>query len=183
MQAAHAAGFTFITTNNYLNTDMTFIIDNAHTSYGDDDLWCGPLTYQHNRRFGSRYCLFVAYGSPTDGPDHPSPDDTPSRVTIPQTVSITESRFEESPQISLFFNREEFDDVLQRKRNDHQHPVPLHFDAADYLFNLTNGQPGAVIAVLDMIHKVYKMMVVFEAYSVLIRCLAGISIRPPTWGI
>ncbi|KAI7968161.1 hypothetical protein EIK77_010331 [Talaromyces pinophilus] len=175
---ARAAGFTSVSYDNFESQDITFILDNAQTSYKDDQLWLGPLKDQNNncRQFGPRFCLFMSYGSPTEGPDDPSPNSIRSGIKILQRVSITVSRLENSPQISLFFTREEFDDVLQRKRCDQKRPVPLDSNAADYLFHLTNGHPGAVEAVLAMIHKVYETMILFEAYLVLIRQLVGTSI-------
>lgn len=118
----------------------------------------------------------MSYGSPTEGPDDPSPNSIRSGIKVLQRVSITVSRLENSLQISLFFTSEEFDDVLQRKRCDQKRPVPLDSNAADYLFHLTSGHPGAVEAVLAMIHKVYETMILFEAYLVLIRQLVGTSI-------
>lgn len=176
VQAAHAEGLTSVTSFNCIDQDITFIIDNAQTSYRDHGLWYGPLKDQYRHQFGSRYCLFESYGSPTDWGDESSPSSARSAITTSQSVSITVSRFRDSPQISLFFNREEFDDVLRRKRSHQQHPLPLDSYAADYLFDLTNGHPGAVMGVLHMIYEVYKTMVVFETYSVLIRWHTEISV-------
>lgn len=156
VQAAHKAGFDFVTYDNICDVDITFIIDEAQTSYDDDDLWLGPIKFVNGpHRVGPRFCLFISYGSPSRGPDDcSSPGSTLSTVGVQQRVSITISHLEDSPQISLFFTREEFDDVLRRKSEDQQRPVTVTSTAADYLFYLTNGHPGAVEGMLGMLYKV-----------------------------
>ncbi|KZN86626.1 hypothetical protein EN45_051600 [Penicillium chrysogenum] len=59
------------------------------------------------------------------------------------------------PKIALFYNREEFDDVISRYYQDDRSLLKLDDGASEYLFNLTNGHPGAVDGVLNMLQKVY----------------------------
>ncbi|CAP86468.1 Pc20g11390 [Penicillium rubens Wisconsin 54-1255] len=57
------------------------------------------------------------------------------------------------PKIALFYNREEFDDVISRYYQDDRSLLKLDDGASEYLFNLTNGHPGAVDGVLNMLQK------------------------------
>lgn len=73
--------------------------------------------------------------------------------TLCTTESPTISRLEDSPQISLFFNRHDFDDVLRRKSHVTCRPVALKSTAADYVFHLRNGHPGVVEAILGVMER------------------------------
>lgn len=108
---AHEAGFNSVTLDNFGSQDITFILDNAQTSYKDDEVWLGIFKQQINtcHQFEPRFCLFTSYGSPTEGQDDPSPPSVLSHVSALRRVSITVSKLEGSLQIRLFFTREEFD--------------------------------------------------------------------------
>jgi hypothetical protein len=62
------------------------------------------------------------------------------------------SRTPQNPNLGLFFNRTEFDDVVQRVCKSYgQHgqafcPSP---ELVDYVWEITNGHPAGVQAVLD----------------------------------
>jgi hypothetical protein len=75
VKAAQEADFDSVTINNILYVDIAYIIDEAQTSYEDDELWLGPTKLLNNtaHRTGPRFCLFIAYSSPSAGPDvlHP----------------------------------------------------------------------------------------------------------------
>lgn len=154
IRRAQDAGYTFVTADTLRNADIVYIIDEGQMSYHDSGLWLGFIKSQNNRRFGPRVCVFTSYGSPTGGPNDYSAGSPLAYLGVQQRVSITVSKIKDSPPISLFYNRNEFDDVLQRICTDSRRPLPLHPDAADYIFSLTNGHPGAVDSVLGMIQKV-----------------------------
>ncbi|KKA16201.1 hypothetical protein T310_10216 [Rasamsonia emersonii CBS 393.64] len=156
IRRAQDAGYTFVTADTLRNADIVYIIDEGQMSYHDSGLWLGFIKSQNNRRFGPRVCVFTSYGSPTGGPNDYSAGSPLAYLGVQQRVSITVSKIKDSPPISLFYNRNEFDDVLQRICTDSRRPLPLHPDAADYIFSLTNGHPGAVDSVLGMIQKVYR---------------------------
>lgn len=161
VKKAQEAGFNYVTTNNILYLNIAYIIDEAQTSYEDDELWLCPIKLVNRTAHttGPCFCLFIAYGSPSVGPDAFPPFGSPySIVADEQRVSITISSLPDSPRISLFFNRDEFDDVLRRKRHVRGRPVALDSTAADYVFHLTNGHPGAVESILDML----QMVCLFE---------------------
>ncbi|PKY00574.1 hypothetical protein P168DRAFT_293437 [Aspergillus campestris IBT 28561] len=153
---ARDAGLTSVTPDTIRDTDVTFLIDEAQMSYEDYGLWLDFIKTQNGRRYGPRICLFTSYGSPSEGPDNYPTGSPLTYLGVQQRISITPSKIRGSPQISLFYTRSEFDDVVQRICTDGRRPVPLHRDAADYIFSLTNGHPGAVYSVLDMIYQVHR---------------------------
>lgn len=160
---ARDAGYIEVTRDNLRHHDIVYIIDEAQSSYHDVGLWVGFIKSLSGSHYGPRVCLFSSYGSPEQGPDD---DDygatTPVRFGPHQRVSITQSRLDFSPPVSLFYSRSEFDDVSKRKCGDPRRPLPLSPDATEYIFHLTNGHPGAVEGVLEMVEKVCCL------YSVLI---------------
>ncbi|KAE8149221.1 hypothetical protein BDV25DRAFT_156705 [Aspergillus avenaceus] len=155
VRKAGDAGYPFITADTLQTDDIVFIIDESQASFGDVDLWLGFVKTQSGRGFGPRVCLFTAYGSPREGPNY-GIGTTPVYFGIQQRVSISVSNIEHSPRIGLFYTRNEFDDVIQRKCSAPWRVLPLHHDAKDYIFGLTNGHPGAVDGVLGMIQKAYR---------------------------
>jgi hypothetical protein len=152
---AQRAGYTSVDRNNLKNADIVFIIDEGQMSYSDTDLWLGFVKYQHGRLSGPKFCVLSSYGSPSAGPSDHSVCGSPFAYLGPQQrMSIIVSKIKDSPQICLFYNRKEFNDVVQRFCGVSTRPLPLRSDAADYIFDLTNGHPGAVDGVLKMIQKV-----------------------------
>ncbi|KAN0075628.1 hypothetical protein V8E54_006898 [Elaphomyces granulatus] len=75
---------------------------------------------------------------------------------VQQRVSITVSAIQDSPSISLFYSRTEFEDVVRRLCARGKERLPLHKGAIDYIYTLTSGHPGAVKAVVGMLEKVYR---------------------------
>lgn len=152
---AQSAGYSFITSTNLYDADIVWIIDEAQMSYDDDALWLGFIKFQHGRSsWGPRICVFSSYGSPTGGPQDFSVGSPLAYLGVQQRISITPSRIQGSPSIALFYSHVEFDDVLHRICNDYKSPLPLDPDAADYIFSLTSGHPGAVNGILSMLKKV-----------------------------
>lgn len=147
-------GYRFVTRNNLKDSTIVFILDEAQMSYHDLKLWMGMIEMQIDRHWGVRFCLFSSYGSPGTGPADDMHPETPLGYLGPeQRVSITVSKTPGSTSISLFYNRNEFDDVVLRE-SSRLKLVPLREEAKDYLFTLTNGHPGAVEAVLYMLQQV-----------------------------
>lgn len=134
------------------NADLVIILDDGQTSYDDLFFWLSLVKSQSMNRFGARICIFTSYGSPRSGPVEKI-GYTLAFLGPQQRVSITPSNVRFSPEISLFYTREEFNDVVTRFCRN---PSLLRLDSSahDYTFELTNGQPGAVDAVLRMLEKV-----------------------------
>lgn len=158
---AQRAGYTFVTSDTLRNADIVYIVDEGQTSYHDSGLWLGFIKTQSTGRFGPRICILTSFGSPSEGPDDYPLGTTPVHLGVQQRISIIVSKIKHSPPLSLFYNRDEFDDILQRICADIRRPLPLHSDAADYIFSLTDGHPGAVDSVLGMIQKVSLNIVYF----------------------
>ena len=133
--------------------DMIFIIDEAQTAYFDGDLW-EFIKAKRDQRTGPKFCVFTVYGSPSQGlrsVDDPTPDPLRSSVQ----VSIFCSRRENSPDISLFYDYDEFEDVLAKYCADPRHKLPLEKATRMYLYNITSGHPGAVVSMLYYLYKVF----------------------------
>jgi hypothetical protein len=131
--------------------DMTFIIDVAQTAYPDGDLW-KFIKSRRDQRTGPKFCLFTGYGSPSQGMCTVA-DPTPGLLRSVKQVSILRSHREDSPDIRLFYDNAEFEDVLTRYCAHHK--LPLEKAARTYLYSITNGHPGAVISMLFYLDKVF----------------------------
>lgn len=154
LQQAHVWGYSDVTRGNIIDKNIVWILDEAQMSYEDAELWLGFIKFQHGRLSGPRICAFSSYGSPSAGPQEFGLGSPLVQLGIQQRVSITRSLIQGSPSISLFYSRNEFDDVLTRICNDYRCPMHLEADASDYIFSLTSGHPGAVVSILSMLKKV-----------------------------
>jgi hypothetical protein len=101
---------------------------------------------------GPKFCLFTGYGSPSQGMCTVA-DPTPGLLRSVKQVSILRSHREDSPDIRLFYDNAEFEDVLTRYCAHHK--LPLEKAARTYLYSITNGHPGAVISMLFYLDKVF----------------------------
>lgn len=153
VEQANEEGYTFVTRQNLRDCDIVFILDEAQVTYDDPGLWVGLIKTQIGALAGPRICLLSSYGSPSEGTSG-FPETPLGFLDATKRVSITVSMIEGSPPISLFYNRGEFDDVVDRICADVRQQLPLSAEARDYIFTLTNGHPGAVEAVLLMLKKV-----------------------------
>jgi hypothetical protein len=132
------------------------IIDEAQMSYEYLDLWndfLKPLASDAKR--GPFVILFSSYGSPTQIPVRAALGSAPIHLSAKQRVSIRPLS-ENNPKISLYFTRSEFDDVVTRvceyNAKDEQPFLPSS-ELLEYVWEFTNGHPGATRAVLDaLIH-------------------------------
>ena len=77
-----------------------------------------------------------------------------SFLGIHQRVSITVSKVDGAPDVSLFYTREEFDDAVGRQCGRTPDPVPLATDAIEFIWGLSQGHPGAVNSLVNMASKV-----------------------------
>jgi hypothetical protein len=102
---AQAAGYTSVNRNNLKNADIVFIIDEGQMSYSDTNLWLGFVKYQHGRSYGPKFCVLTSYGSPSAGPADYKAGSPFAYLGVQQRMSILVAKFEDSPQICLFYNR------------------------------------------------------------------------------
>jgi hypothetical protein len=133
--------------------DMIFIIDEAQTAYFDGGLW-EYIKAKRDQRTGPKFCIITVCGSPSQGlrsVNDPTPDVLRSSVQ----VSILRSRRENSPDICLFYDYDEFEDVLTKYCADPRHELPLEKATRAYLYEITNGHPGAVVSMFYYLYKVF----------------------------
>jgi len=90
-------------------------VDEAQGTYHDDVLWNTILKKRQSSFLGYnfRLCLFCSYGSPEAGPDQTF--FTPVRLSNQQCISLTPQSQQDSPPIGLFYDKEEFKDVVARQ--------------------------------------------------------------------
>ncbi|KAF8540141.1 hypothetical protein BDD12DRAFT_834542 [Trichophaea hybrida] len=151
IEKARKEGYTIDDDDDLMEADIVFIIDEGQMSYSDEEFWLNTIKTQAYRSSGPMFCIFTSYGSPSTGPsDYPA--GSPLAFLSPeQRVSITISNLPCSPSISLFFTRSEFDDVVERVTTRPTKPLPLTKNAKGYIWRLTNGHPGAVRSIMDMV--------------------------------
>lgn len=157
VQEARQLGYNQFDYDFVMDGQYALILDEGQQTYLDIGLWLDLIKYQSGRNFGPMICVFTCYGSPTAGPDSMNTSGSPLAWLGPaQRVSITPSAIKHSPNIALFYSRTEFDDVVRRycSQEDENPRLNLDTTAQDYLFNLTNGHPGAVRGMLDMLLQV-----------------------------
>jgi hypothetical protein len=147
------AGYPEIQLNHFCNDDIIFILDEVQDSYGDIGLW-SFIKSQNDRQRGPKICLFSSYGSPSSGIVTRS-HFTPPFLNVTKRVSIIRSSVKETPDICLFYNETEFEDVVKRYCTEATTRLSLDKAARTYLFSITSGHPGAVFSMLSYIFKVF----------------------------
>ena len=154
VEQAAKYGYKYLDADSIRDFNGMFIIDEAQITYSDRLFWLDMIKAQGDRQNGATFCLFATYGSASQGPEeYENVAGSPlASLSVRQRVSIVPSMLRGSPRISLFYTRDEFYDVLERRKTDPSHPVTVTDDAADYICSLTQGQPGAVTGVLGMLY-------------------------------
>jgi hypothetical protein len=147
------AGYPGIQIHLFCNVDIIFILDEAQDSYGDIGLW-SFIKSQNDRQRGPKFCLFSSYGSPSSGIVTRS-HFTPPFLHVTKRVSIIRSPVKDTPDICLFYNETEFEDVVKRFCTDPTTRLSLDKAGRTYLFSITSGHPGAVFSMLSYIFKIY----------------------------
>ncbi|KAK1145303.1 hypothetical protein N8T08_004464 [Aspergillus melleus] len=72
-------------------------------------------------------------------------------------VTLTPQKDPGSPDVGLFYSRTEFDEVVSLASHWNFNEMTAYNDEAkDYLYNLTNGHPGCLDAVMEFIFKEYR---------------------------
>lgn len=147
----------FVRSGEYL-----LILDEGQMSYPDRSLWYGIIKRQSwqfpGSGYGPRICILALYGSPGAGPVYHPADASPvASLTAAQRVSITKSPLEGSPNIALFYDRDELSDMISRFTDGGGMPkLRLSETARTRICELTNGHPGAVFGILYMLLEIYR---------------------------
>ena len=137
-----------------LTLDIVFVIDDAQQTYVHSDLWYDVIKTQSKRPTGPRFCLFSSYGCPITGSTNYPFKTPPVVLARSQRVSLIVTCNSDAPDICLFYNDAEYEDVLRRFYKHEFNYFTLDADAERYLFELTSGHPGAVNSILLYIRKV-----------------------------
>ncbi|KAJ5908305.1 hypothetical protein N7495_000987 [Penicillium taxi] len=156
MDAAREEGYSQFDHPFLRDGKYVLIIDEGQLTYHDQVLWLELIKFQsHSHRTGGpRICMFTCYGSPTEGSELINIAGSPlASLSSRQRVSITPSHIEFSPSIGLFYDAEEFSDIVSRFCGQAHQSTELRLDstAQRYIFELTSGHPGAVDAMLRML--------------------------------
>lgn len=150
------SGYDGVTSSNLRTVDIVFLFDEAQQSYQDSRLWLGIIKAQSLRPSGPKICLFSSYGSPATGPTQYPHGSTPIHFGAEQRVSISVSTIPTAPNICLFYNEEEFSEVVRLRCAGPTHKFAIDPTAIDYLYLITNGHPGAVTSILGYLFSVCK---------------------------
>lgn len=131
------------------------IVDEAQRSYKFLNFWdefIKPLA-SHDE-ISPFVIIFSSYGSPSEAPVASSGGSAPVELTTDQRVSIQRLSYTNS-SVSLYFTRDEFDDVIARSCRYYSeqdgNPFLPSLELLQYIWEFTNGHPGGVRAVLDML--------------------------------
>jgi hypothetical protein len=136
--------------------NMLLIIDEAQVSYQYGNLWTDfikPISSDGNE--GRRVILFSSYGSPAEIPLMHGPIGSPPlHLSANQRVSLRPLS-DNNKEVSLYFTRLEFDDVVTRvcKHSGEGQPFRPPPELLDYIWEFCNGHPAGTRVILDaLIH-------------------------------
>ena len=137
--------------DDWLRKRVLLIIDEAQGSYEYPSLWNDFLKCVQSMTEGPLVALFSSYGSPSSRLlETPTPFD----LTPPQRISIRRSP--QNPNLSLFFTRSEFDDVVARAckyYGRHGQAFRPSSELEDYIWEFTNGHPAGVRTILECLNE------------------------------
>lgn len=132
-------------------TQTLLIIDEAQLSYEYDSLWIDFIKRLASDRavYGPLVILFTSYGSPSEVPFDTPIGTTPVHFYEGQRISIRP--LSHKNLLSLYFTREEFDNVVGRVCKDvskDDQPFSISTELAQYIWDITSGHPGGTRAIL-----------------------------------
>ena len=144
------------TFDNWLGRQNTvIIIDEAQRSYEFLNFWdefIKPLASLDE--YSPSVILFSSFGSPTEAPVASSGGSAPVEFDTTQRVSIRPLPYT-NPKVSLYFTFDELKDVAERSCRYYSEkdgdPFHLSQELLEYIWEFTNGHPGAVRVVIDML--------------------------------
>lgn len=144
------------TRDRVIHEDVVFIVDEAQESYKDAEFWNGVVKFQIGRGYGAQICLFCSYGSAISGLAYIDYGRTPIYFPPQNRVSLTKSPWEGSPNVCLFYNRNEYQDIVDGYCSRDQIEFVLAADAKECIYRITNGHPEATSAVLEYVRKFHR---------------------------
>lgn len=140
---------------------VIILIDNAERTYSSSDFWLQLIRPLNAKRPELRICLFASYGHPVTGIDGYQ---LGKRVQAKlacfgplQRVSAVRPRLAQDEHLQLYYDREEFEEVVSKlcltRGKDQLQLTPA---ASNYLYSLTSGHPGATDALLAWIFNLVR---------------------------
>lgn len=79
-----------------------------------------------------RKFVVTSYGNPSTGPEDYPANSAPVHFGAHQRVGITPSGIEYAPEFGLFYNQEEFADVIEPYCKDFRNPLLLTAEVKSY---------------------------------------------------
>ena len=129
------------------------IIDEAQRSYKYFDFWDQFINHLTSDGGGPFVILFTSFGSAAGLPIEATEEEGSDPVLFrpDQMVSIRSLPYT-NQKVSLYFNREEFNDAIARfcESQDGNRFIPSD-DLIQYIWDFTNGHPGAARAVMEIL--------------------------------
>ena len=140
----------------FFASKTVIIIDEAQASYTDEAFWNTIIKKRRsNEGKDIRLCLFCSYGNPLTGLDTNYLRFTPVTFGPAQRITLTPQPQKGSPQIGLFYTRDEFNEAVSRlATHNYQEMFALDEEAQSYIFTVTNGHPGGVKSILSFVFDV-----------------------------
>ena len=144
--------------------NLIVIIDEGQAIYNDGGFWESPK--DNNDR--THYLILCSWGSPTatSNKTHAATAD----LLLPPSQRVGFSRNEGS--LSMLFTPQEHQDAIRRytleKNFDGFH---LSEQTIEYLYELTNGHPGATDAAFQILYEVWVVEIIRSVYGNMTRLL------------
>ncbi|KAJ5375791.1 hypothetical protein N7517_007797 [Penicillium concentricum] len=135
---------------------FVFIIDDAHTTYNNSELWLLLHSVNQDRLAnipGARFCMFSAFGTPDRGV---MPHNMGSDLLVfnkNQRLFLSQ-RFAE--EITLFYTRDEFDLYIEMHFLGRGSDYEICEVLKDRIFGLTEGQPELMDAFMHLCDMWYE---------------------------
>lgn len=161
VEACHMQGFpTF--THSLLRDNFVFLIDDAHTTYNNSELWLILNSVNQDclsNGPGASFCMFSAFGTPDRGV---MPHNMGSDLLVfnKRQRLLLKARFDED--ISLFYTREESDLHMEMHLQARGSDYKICDGLKDIIKDFTAGQPELVDAFMilcDMVCDLQALLV------------------------
>ncbi|PGG96804.1 hypothetical protein AJ79_09449 [Helicocarpus griseus UAMH5409] len=163
----HREGFGPMDRHSFMCSNVVVIFDEAQETYKHLALWTDLIKTQGGNTEGPRVCLFSSYGSPAAGATDYPLYTTPPYIAPPQRVSITKSKLNGARNVSLFYDEEEFEAVVDAFCQNPSTAYTLDAEARNYLLHMTNGHPGAVNSLLHFIFTKCRSQIKHRAIDII----------------
>ncbi|EKV04053.1 hypothetical protein PDIG_83620 [Penicillium digitatum PHI26] len=155
LEACHIQGFAALG-HSFLRDNFVFLIDDAHTTYNNSELWLVLNSMNQDRLAnvtGASFCMFSAFGTPDRGV---MPHNMGSDLLVfneRQRLVLSE-RFDED--ISIFYTQEEFHLYMEMHFQGRGSDYEVCEILRDTIYGLTGGQPELMDALMHLCDMLYE---------------------------